>query len=67
MEMLREMAPAAAAPMPAYADAMEMDAPAAEFAAPAAAPAMEPAAEEDSASFDDSVSDIISNQMKKKE
>ena len=57
MEMLREMAPAAAAPMPAY-----------EFAEPAAAaPAMEPAAEEDSASFDDSVSDIISNQMKKKE
>ena len=67
-----EIAPAAAAPVPAYADAMEMDAPAAapayEFAAPAAAaPAMEPAAEEDSASFDDSVSDIISNQMKKKE
>ena len=28
---------------------------------------LEPAAEEDSASFDDSVSDIISNQMKKKE
>ena len=56
-----EMAvPAAAAPVPAYA-------PAAEFAAPAAAPAMEPALEEDSASFDDSVSDIISNQMKKKE
>ncbi len=64
MEMLREMAPAAAAPVPAYADAMEMDAaPAAEMAAPA----MEPAMEEDSASFDDSVSDIISNQMKKKE
>ena len=59
MEMLREMAPAAAAPMPAY----EMAAPAAEMAAPA----MEPAMEEDSASFDDSVSDIISNQMKKKE
>ena len=59
LEMLREIAPAAAAPMPAY----EMAAPAA-----AAAPAMEaPAIEEDSASFDDSVSDIISNQMKKKE
>ena len=61
-----EMAvPAAAAPMPAF----EMAAPAAEMAAPAAAPAMEPAMEEDadSASFDDSVSDIISNQMKKKE
>ena len=70
MEMLREMAPAAAAPMPAPAmadSAVEKAVPAAEFAAPAAAPAMEPAAEDDSASFDDSVSDIISNQMKKKE
>ena len=53
-------APAAAAPVPAYA-------PDAEFAAPVAAPAMAPAVEDDSASFDDSVSDIISNQMKKKE
>lgn len=61
-----EMAvPAAAAPAPAYAPAMEMDAPAAEMAAPAMEPAMEEDA--DSASFDDSVSDIISNQMKKKE
>lgn len=50
--------PAAAAP--AYA-------PAAEMAAPAMVPAYAPAIEEDSASFDDSVSDIISNQMKKKE
>ena len=64
MEMLREIAPAAAAPMPAPAMADS----AVELAAPAAAaPVMEPAAEEDSASFDDSVSDIISNQMKKKE
>ena len=61
-----EMAvPAAAAPAM---EKFEMDAaPAAEMAAPAYAPAMEPALEEDSASFDDSVSDIISNQMKKKE
>ncbi len=61
-----EMAvPAAAAPAM---EKFEMDAvPAAEMAAPAMAPAMEPALEEDSASFDDSVSDIISNQMKKKE
>lgn len=59
-----EMAvPAAAAPAPVM-EKFEMDAaPAAEMAAPA----MEPALEEDSASFDDSVSDIISNQMKKKE
>ena len=56
--MSGRMVPAAAAPMPAY-----------EFAEPAAAaPAMEPVMEDDdSASFDDSVSDIISNQMKKKE
>lgn len=63
-----EMAvPAATDPAPAM-EKFEMDAaPAAEMAAPAMAPAMEPALEEDSASFDDSVSDIISNQMKKKE
>ena len=66
---------AAAAPME---EAEEMavraaEAPAMEkfemYAAPAAemaAPAMESAVEDDSASFDDSVSDIISNQMKKK-
>lgn len=55
---------------------MHLYAPAAEMAAPAAAmerfemdaePAYAPAMEDDSASFDDSVSDIISNQMKKKE
>lgn len=59
-----EMAvPAAAAPSM---EKFEMNAaPAAEMAAPAMEPAMEEDA--DSASFDDSVSDIISNQMKKKE
>ena len=60
MEMAR---PAAAAPRRAYAPAMEYSEPVAEMAEPD----MEPAMEEDSASFDDSVSDIISNQMKKKE
>ncbi|MBR5709661.1 MAG: VWA domain-containing protein [Thermoguttaceae bacterium] len=69
MEMLREIAPAAAAPVPAYEFAAPAAVPAMEAAAEMVAPAMEPAMEEDadSASFDDSVSDIISNQMKKKE
>ena len=63
LEMAR---PAAAAPMPAMTEsAVELAAPVAEMAAPAMEPAMEE--DSDSASFDDSVSDIISNQMKKKE